>query len=368
MIPTTLPDLLKLLQGAARPEDVFGELKAPPLDSLKRSYRQLAAIAHPDRNPQSPRESSEAFRLLGYWHAAAQGLLAQDAYGHIRVIDIMSPQSRYIGSQTPDSGDLCDLYPAWTARERVLLKIVRDPRNSDLMQAEAKALQTIDRALAGQVVRAHFPTLVEHFRLRDEDGILRQANVLRQEADYISLAAVVRAYPDGIEAADAAWMFNRVLAALGLCHDLGLVHGCLTLDHILVRLGDHGGCLVDWCYSVESGGAVLAVSPPHAADVAPEIHARRPVTPATDLYVAARCLVRLLGGSGPVETLPARVPRPIRNLLAACLLPSPHRRARDAWEVMSDFRDILQRLFGPPAFRPFIFPDPLSDSNGFQNL
>lgn len=367
MNPTTLPDVLHLLQSATRPEEVFGDLPAPALDSLKRSYRQMAAATHPDCHPDQPGASNEAFRLLGHWYAAAQALLAQDVYGRPRVIDLVSSRHHYIAGHRSLAGDLCDLHPAWADGERVLLKIVRDPRQNDLMQAEARALQRIDRALAGQVVRAHFPTLVEHFRARDEDGILRQINVLRHETDFVSLAAIHRAFPGGIDAADAAWMANRVLAALGLCHGQGLVHGCLTLDHILVRLSDHGGLLADWCYSIETGAVIPAISPSHAADAAPEITARRPATPATDLYMAGRCLVRLLGGSGPAETLPVRVPRPIRNLLAACLLPSPHRRAHDAWQVMADFGDILQRLYGPPAFRPFILPDPLSDPKGFQN-
>lgn len=356
MNPTTFSDLLHLLQTATRPEDVFGELPTP--DALKRSYRRLAAIAHPDCNPDRPHESGEAFRLLGHWCAAAQTLLAQDAYGRPRVIELISPNHHYIASQSALAGDLSDLYPAAAGGERVLLKIVRDPRNNDLMQAEARALQRIGRALAGQVVRAHFPALVEHFQVRDADGILRQVNVLGHEADFVSLTAIQRAFPGGIEAADAAWMFNRVLAALGLCHDQGLVHGCLTPDHILVRLSDHGGLLVDWCYSVEIGAVIQAVSPPHIAQAAPEISARRPATPATDLYMVGRCMVCLLGGSGPVESLPTRVPRPIRNLLAACLLPSPHRRAGDAWQVMADFGDILQRLYGPPTFRPFTLPQP----------
>jgi hypothetical protein len=69
--------------------------------------------------------------------------------------------------------------------------------------------------------------------------------------------------------------------------------------------------------------------------------------------MAARCMVRLLGGrAAPLEP-PAHVPKPIRALLAACLLPAPQRRANDAWQIFEDFREILGRLYGPPQFRPF---------------
>jgi len=46
----------------------------------------------------------------------------------------------------------------------------------------------------------------------------------------------------------------------------------------------------------------------------------------------------------------------MRALLRACLIPSPQRRINDAWELLDDFQDILQRLYGPRTFRPFHMP------------
>ena len=99
-----------------------------------------------------------------------------------------------------------------------------------------------------------------------------------------------------------------------------------------------------------------AISLPYAADYPPEVQARQPATPATDLYMAARCMARLLGGHPTTLELPKSVPRPIRTLLSACLLPAPQRRAGDAWQVFEDFHEILGRLYGPPQFRPFQMP------------
>jgi hypothetical protein len=174
--------------------------------------------------------------------------------------------------------------------------------------------------------------------------------------DYVSLAAVMRAYPTGIAAADAAWMFNRLLAILGVIHGMGLVHGAVTLDHMLIRPHDHNGLLLDWCYSVPSGSPIKAVNLAYTADYPPEVQARQPATAATDLYMAARCLLRLLGGDPVTGELPTPVPKPIRLLLHSCLLPSPHRRANDAWELFDEFQTILGQLYGPPRFRPFVMP------------
>ena len=352
----TFSNLLDRLRGADGPADVFGVLAGDRQAALKRRYRELITIAHPDRNAYRADEATEACKALQEWYAAAQRQLSQGVYGAAPRISVATRRRQYTGYAPPIEGDLCELFPAEAAGEQMLLKVARLPRNNDLLQAEAQALRAIDRALDGQPARAHFPTLVEHFLLRDAAGAQRHTNVLSAEAGYVSLAEVLRAYPGGLDAADAAWMFNRVLAALGVTHGLGIVHGAVTPSHVLIRPDDHNGMLVDWCYGVPIGEPLKAISPPYAADYPPEALAQQPATPATDLYMAARCMARLLGGHPTTLELPGSVPRPIRALLSACLLPAPQRRPDDAWQVLDDFHEILGRLYGPPRFRPFYMP------------
>jgi serine/threonine protein kinase len=351
-----LAELLSLLRRAATPAEVFGTLQGEPGAALKRRYRELLALAHPDRHPSRAAEAGEAFRQLQAWHDAAVRELARGTYGKPVSFDATTGKRHYRGDAPPLRGDLCDLFPAEAGGERVLVKVARAERNNDLMAAEARALCSIDRALAGDPLRAHFPALVESFRLRDAAGSQRQANALLHEAGYVSLAEVLRAYPRGIVLADAAWMFNRLLAALGTAHAQGIVHGAITPEHLLIRPSDHNGMLIDWCYSVAAGETIKAISPAYAADSPPEVTSRQPVTPATDLFMAARTMARLLGGDGDVANLPASVPLPVRRLLQACLLPAPRRRAADAWQVFDDFREILERLYGARRFRPFALP------------
>ncbi len=351
----TLAELLVQLRTATNPATIFDLPTDAAEGALKRRYRELAAIAHPDHNPTQRAAADEAFKLLQQWYAAAQR--QSQPHSASPTIDITSKLHRYTSHAAPLAGDLCDLFAAEVDGAPVLLKIVRDARNNDLLQSEAQMLRRINRATDGQPVRAHFPTLIEHCTLRDTAGCQRQINVLQNELTYVSLAVVVRAYPNGLDLADAAWVFNRMLAALGVIHSLGLVHGALTLDHVLIRPADHNGMLIDWCYSVPFGERIKAVSPPYRADYPPEVLAKQPASAATDLFMAARCLLRLLGGTQPAAgadlVLPDRVPKPIRELLRGCLLPAPQRRMGDTWELFDDFQAILQRLYGPRVFRPF---------------
>ena len=363
----SLPDLLHLLRRATDPEDVFGALGGDQHAALKRRYRELALVAHPDHNPGLHAEATEAFRLLQTWYAAALHRLHQGTYGVTPRITAVTRMHRYTGYAPPLRGDLCDLFPVDVDGDRVLLKVARVARDNDLLQAEVRALRRLARALDGQLLRAHVPTLVEHFLLCDVAGSRRQVNVLRREAGYISLADVLQAYPAGLAPGDAAWIYNRKLAARGVVHNLGIVHGALVPAHFLIRPGDHNGMLVDWCYSTAPGQALAALSPPYDRDYPPEVRRREPATGATDLYMAARCMLRLLGGDPVSAELPPAVPKAIGALLRACLLPAPGRRTADAWQVFDDFQEILHRCYGPRTWRPFNLPAPVVGSHGTQS-
>lgn len=351
-----LIDLLQQLRRATTAAAIFPNLATLSPELLKQQYHLLAAVVHPDHNREWVVEATEAFTRLQQWYQLAQQQVGGQYRDANPCIEITTRTRRYVSHEAPIAGDLCDLYPAVTDRQAVLLKVARSPRNNDLLQTEAQVLRQIERTVRGEAVRAHFPTLIESVQLRDVAGVQRHVNVLAYEQAYVSLAAVLRAYPAGIAAADAAWMFNRLLAALGVIHGLGLVHGAVTLDHCLIRLSDHNGLLLDWCYSVPLGETIKAVNLAYTADYPPEVPARQPATTATDLYMAARCLLRLLGGDPVTGEVPAHVPKPIRLLIRSCLLPAPHRRANDAWELFDEFQTILGELYGPPRFRPFVMP------------
>lgn len=346
--------LLAQWQQATTPEALFPDLATLSLATLKQRYHLLAIRVHPDRHQNCP-VATEAFRLLQQWFAVAQQQIIERVQGATPLV-ITTAKARYLSREAPLAGDLCDLYPAATEQRSVLLKVVRSASNNDLMVREAQVLQRIDRTLAGQLVRAHFPTLIEAIQLRDAAGVERYVNVLGYEDDYVSLAEVMRLYPAGVNAADAAWMFNRILAALGVIHQLDLVHGAVTPDHVLIRLQDHNGLLLDWCYSVPMGEPLKAMNLAYRVDYPPEVPARQPATAATDLYMAACCMVRLLGGDPQTGQVPGGVPKAIQRLLRSCLLPAPARRANDAWELFDEFHTLLGQLYGSPSFRPFRLP------------
>lgn len=345
----TFDALYQQLIDADAPGEVFGDLAKMTEQELKRQFREMAQIVHPDHHMTDKAVAEHAFKLLQSWYQAALSRVGQSP----DTIVIKSAKATYRTTAVYQHGDLADLYRAKGGKTAVLLKIGRQPKNNDLMQAEASALRKIGRALDGDPLRAHFPTLVDSFKMQDAARKERYVNVLAFEKEYITVADVIKAYPNGIDAADAAWMYNRMLAALGKTHALGLVHGAVLPAHMLLRLKDHNGILIDWCYAVNHGQPIKAISPAYKAHYPPEVFAKQPTTEATDIYMATVTLLQLLGGNVETKEIPNSVPKPIAALIRSCLIESPHRRPTSAWEVFDNFHEILGRLYGAPKFRPF---------------
>ncbi|MFD0855596.1 molecular chaperone DnaJ, partial [Actinomadura adrarensis] len=79
----------------------------------------------------------------------------------------------------------------------------------------------------------------------------------------------------------------------------------------------------------------------------PEVPGREQASPATDIYMATRTMTHLMGDKAPA---------PMRSFAKGCLLASQRRRPGDAWRLLAEFDELLERLYGPRRFRPFTMP------------
>ncbi|MFG2136352.1 molecular chaperone DnaJ [Streptomyces sp. NPDC048650] len=329
------------LAAARTPADLF------PADdaAAARVHRRLARLLHPDTVPaaERPHAAAEFARLADLWQRRA-------AAGRPT---LTTRRRTYTLGPALTSGDLALLrtadYDHDGTRHRALLKIPRAVTDNDLMEREARALNRLARRGEPRH-RAYAPRLLETFRHRDADtGAERRVNALVPLEGWHTLAAVRAAHPGGLDPRDAAWMWRRLLTALGWAHRTGLVHGAVLPEHVLIHPAQHGLALVDWCYSTALGDRVPALVERHRAVYPPEIAGRRPATEATDIHLASRTMDALMG---------ERTPKPMRAFLRGCTLPAEARRPHDAWRLLAELDALLDRLYGPRTFRPFTMPAP----------
>lgn len=312
----TADEAMTLIETAAGPRALFGR-------DAGRDYRRLARLTHPDAHPGSPRAAAAFARLAALWRQHCDG-------------------------RTPGrlafSGDIANLYE----HQRGLVKICRDPADNDLMDREAAALRRL-QAGGDARFRPYIPALVECQRHRDPDtGAERRANVLGRVDGFVTLAEVHAAYPGGLDARDAAWMWRRLLVATGFARRAGVIHGAVLPEHVLIHPAQHGLVLVDWCYAITGSGGLAAAVPASYADWYPaEVRSRRPPGPDIDIWLATRCMTQLIGD---------HMPAPLASFARGCTLRSPDRRPADAWRLLAELDVVLERLYGPRKFRPFTMP------------
>ena len=330
--PVTRAEAVHLIEAARTPAELFGADGA-------QTYRRLARLVHPDAGGPS-----DAFaRLTALWRAHGP-------------VTLRTRRASYTLGVAPVRGDLANLYDAGD----VVIKMPRDPAVNDLIEREAIALRQLPKDGDGRF-RPYVPRLLESFRHRDEaTRTERRANVIARLDGFRPLTDVRAAYPDGVDPRDVAWMWRRLLVGLGFAHGAGVLHGAVLPEHVLIHPERHGLVLVDWCYSVpgchpDRSGRVPAMVPRRAGWYPPEVAAREPAGPGTDVFMATRCMTFLMAG---------RAPRALRAFARGCLLPAPHRRPRDAWRLLGELDDVLEGLYGPRRFRPFHLPStPTTEGN-----
>jgi len=148
-------------------------------------------------------------------------------------------------------GDIANLYQVRGG----LLKMARDPADNDLMRREATALTRL-QDVVDPALLAYFPPLVATGQRDDaRSGIRRHVNLIGTLSGFRSLAEVRSAFPAGVDPRDAAWMWRRLLVAIGAAHRAGMIHGAVLPEHVLIHPAEHGLVLVDWCYSVPGPAA-----------------------------------------------------------------------------------------------------------------
>ncbi|MGW1373692.1 molecular chaperone DnaJ [Streptomyces sp. NPDC002446] len=337
--PRTRTAARSALAAARRPADLF------PADDTEaaRTYRRLARLLHPDTAPAAERPDAEAefARLTALWRQRTDAARPT----------LTTRRRTYTLGPVLATGDLAVLraasYERDGTRHRAVLKIPRAVTDNDLLEREAQTLSLLARHGAPRH-RGYAPRLLESFRHREErTGTERRVNALAPLTGFHTLAAVQEAHPDGLDPRDAAWMWRRLLVALGWAHRAGRVHGAVHPEHVLIHPELHGLVLVDWCYSTAPGDRVPALVERHRATYPPEVTGRRPATEATDIHLASRTMAAVMG---------ERAPKPIRAFLRGCTLAAPSRRPHDAWRLLGELDELLERLYGPRTFRPFTMP------------
>lgn len=320
---------------ARYPEDVFGDLtpnRAAAKARLKFLHRELAKQYHPDHEGGS----EEVFKILGDLYEAALRAVQEGSYGQrasvTKEILISTRRHAYKVSQIVARGSVSVLYGAVYEDEgetkHALIKVVRDPKDGSQLANEATALKSMLKADPEivEVLTPYISGFIEAFGYK-AGGKTRQAMAMKSVDGLVTLEEVKRAYPDGVNPKDAAWMLRRLLLTVGLAHKTGWSHGQVGLEHVLIHPAEHGLVLVDWRKAL------------------PEAQWTDD-TRGQDIADAIACMEQITN----MEKAPWR----LANFIRGCQM-YPH-RLPSALTLRDEYDELIGDLWGKRKFRPFTMP------------
>lgn len=312
---------------------LFGD--ADSVKALKRIYWTLAKVVHPDANPGNERQATKAFEHLNRLHKQAQSRLI-----HGPTVLLKTRRFAYNVKREPTyKGHSCQYHETVDGKDWV--KVARTPKANSLVVNEARRLKQI--LSVAEKDWAYFPVFVESFRLNNLQAIAFS----RVPETFYSFVEILDRFPGGIDPKDAAWIFRRMLFALSVAHEggaTGIVHGAIMPCHVLIQPEQHGVVLLDWKYALEPGRTIRNIPRGTRSLYPPEVLDHKPVSFATDIWMAVCTIQYLLGN---------RTPKPMRAFFNGCSQDSPHLRPWSAGQLLLEFTDLIERMWGPRKFHPF---------------
>ncbi|XVS67983.1 adenylate cyclase [Actinosynnema sp. CA-299493] len=329
----TRDEALERVERAGSPADLFGPADPDPArrKEAQRLYRGLAAVLHPDRvGPHDTRAHAASAELTRLHHQWLHGTS----------VELRTDRAAYRLTGRHAVGSVTNLYRTDGPH---VVKVVRNPALNPLLHAEWDALRRLARFTdEHRWLRPYYP------HLADTSGDVargsRAFTVLAPLVDgFVTLVDVRRAFPHGLDGRDYAWMHRRLLRAIAGAHRTGLVHGAIVAENVLVHPEQHGVVLAGWTFAVSAGERPLATD--KTIPYPPEVHDGRPVTPATDVHQAHALMLDLLAEDETAQ----------RGFARGCTQDEPNRRP-DAVDLLTEYDDLLQDLYGERTFRPFALP------------
>jgi hypothetical protein len=334
--------ILEDVLSASSLMDLDGALGKKP----NRVYLMYARKVHPDMFQEDAHKvlAQKAFAHLADLKDLSEGKAAPSVAAKAKANDkrIRTKKHTYDLKVIFHKNDTFTKYTTTydDGHKEALLAILNDPQDMDLAENHVEAVKKLNEEIPDQY-KLFYPAFIENFKFRDEQtGVERLIVATEEDPGFRTMADIFEVYPKGIGGRDVAWIFRRMLVAVGNAHDIGLVNGAPNVDAFMVHDEKHGIVLTDWQYSVPLGTPLKAV-PSAYKDIYPKYALEKePVDDRLDIHIIATMAERLLADTEP---------RQLFAFFKGCKLANVPRAA----VLLAEFDKLIDRLYGERKFNQF---------------
>ena len=102
---------------------------------------------------------------------------------------------------------------------------------------------------------------------------------------------------------------------------------------------------IGWAHALTSGH-ISHIIPRYKAYYPPEVFDRKNPDHTTDLYMASKTMIQLLGGDVKRNTLPSSVPKRVGEVILRSVVPSPANRPQDGKQLLDEFTHLIREEWG----------------------
>ena len=377
----TVEQVTNQLKNAKTFAAIFGSLPSGNVrekrGALRKQFAYLINLVHPDHVPPTlAKKAGEVVQRLTELHAAAKAAVDAGKYDapfaagagaktFSPEVILQSPLAVYrLRAEPLKEGDFSVLYQghAVGTSEEVIIKIAAVPEYNTWLEAELRALKRFSSAGAGtplQKIGRFIPQVLDTFLVSDENNRRVRAIVLPHLEGYVSVTDIVEAFPGGLDPRDAAWISRRLIAQVLAAQAANMVHGAIVPDHLLVSLHSHDPLHIGWAHALDdpktTGNRITRVIDRYRDWYPEEVFRKEVPDFRTDLYMAGKTMIKLLGGDTKRNTFPLSVPDQLKRIILRCVETSPARRPSNGMQFLDELTSVVRNLWGK-AWRPLSMP------------
>ncbi len=304
--------------------DAFLASTVDVLEGNKKRYHNIAKFVAPDLNADCEALATEALAAVNDMNDNGPKAVAVSVAKSIE-----TDTHSYLVGEFLGAGDIAHCYEA-TGENGQIVVVKSAPGFNDNLKREADALTRLNAGATFDSIGVNYiPMLVDEL---PGLNVLAYSDKFLKPSEMYTLTQIASSFDNKIPAKAIGWIMPRLLGALIYAHDLGVVHGAITPDNIIIEPLQHKVALIDWVHSSIDQRPIDSLSVKWQHLYPPEVMNKPLGVPAFDTYMVG----------STISHVARDLSEPILNFLSNLMYISSRGRPASASTLIDIWYDVVR--------------------------